>query len=193
MVVFIISVVIVLALTASKGERYADDASNYIGEPVQKLSQQTGLHYADESKYYGINSAVVFDYVYECEQTVKAQGIEYPRWAVFITQSKMGDHISEVTYTDFTVIKKDMRGKKRKGVIDLDRFSAGTKQSAVLKEIDMSPYSITYSEDGGVTYLYKYYYPRDNGDEQAMLTRVTFSDKGKYKYSASEVLIPRNM
>ncbi len=192
-VVVIIAVVIVMALTASKGLRYAEDASAYIGEQPQTLNVKTGIQYLDESKFYGVNSAIAFDYIYESDKTVKVQGIEYPSWAVTLTTSDNSGHISKVTYTDFSTLKHDIRGKKLSGCIDLDRFSSGTKQSAVMKAIDLSPYSITYSEDGGITYVYKYYYKRDNGDEQAMLTRVTFSEKGKYKYSTNEVLIPRNM
>ncbi len=192
-VFIILIIVIVMAITASKGLRYAEDASVYIGEQPQTLNVRTGIQYLDESKFYGVNSAVTFDYIYESEKSVKVQGIEYPAWAVTLSVSDNGGHISRVTYTDFSVLKHDIRGKKLDGCIDLDRFASGTKQSAVMKEIDLSPYSITYSEDGGVTYVYKYYYKRDNGDEQAMLTRVTFSDKGKYKYSTNEVLIPKNM
>ncbi len=192
-VIVIVAAVIVLAVTASKGERYAEDASQYIGQQPAVLSATTGIQYLDESKYYGVNSAIAFDYICESDKSVKVQGIEYPRWAVLVSVSDIGGHISKITYTDFTVLKHDIRGKKQKDSVDLDRFPAGTKQSSVLKNIDMSPYSITYSEDGGVTYVYKYWYKRDNGDEQAMLMRVTFSEKGKYKYSTNEVLIPRNM
>jgi hypothetical protein len=43
------------------------------------------------------------------------------------------------------------------------------------------------------TYTYKYYYTRDNGDEQQAILRVAFSESGKYKYSTTELIYPQNM
>ena len=123
---------------------------------------------------------------------MKVQGIVYPEWAVTLKLSD-AKFITDVTYLNFDLLKKDIRGEKRSSQVSLERFHEGDKQSSVMKEIDLDPYSITFSQSGNVTYVYKYYYKRDNGDEQAVLLRAVFSEDGKYRYSSAELLFPENM
>ncbi len=192
LIVIILIAVIASSLFSSKGIKYAESSSKYIGYSLSALESGEDMHYKDESDCFGVNSAVSFDYVLESDSRIKADGISYPSWAVFLKISD-AKFISEVTYTDFTQVKKDMRGEKHGSLVNLDSFSEGAKQSAVLKKIDMNPYSITYSQKGLVIYTYKYYYTRDNGDEQQVILRVAFSEKGKYKYSSTELIYPSNM
>lgn len=189
-VAVLLAAVLVMTLTASKGARLAEDASLYIGRSVQELQEGTGEHFIEESTCYGVNSAVEFDHIYESEKQITAQGIKYPSWVVRVKLSEIGGHIAQVSYIDFSVIKGDPRGKKRSSQIDLDRFASGAKLGTVLKDIDIAPYAVTYNEDGSTMYTYRYYYERDNGDEQAAVVRVVFNKKNKYKYSTAEIVMP---
>lgn len=190
--VIVLIAVFVGSVSGRKGERYAEFASEYIGSSVGDLNKKGERFYADNSAYYGVNSAVKFDCVTESEKSVTVQGIKYPEWAVFLKLSS-AEFITDVTYTNFALLKKDIRGAKSDALISLERFHDGDKQSSVLKEIDISPYSISYTQAGLTTYTYKYYYKRDNDDEQAVILRVVFNEKGVYKYSSTELIIPANM
>lgn len=191
-IVIILIIMLVRSLSVRKGERYAEIASDYIGRSVAELNQKGELFYADNSDYYGVNTAVKFDSITESDKSVVVQGVKYPAWAVCLKLSS-AKFITDVTYTDFSQLKKDIRGTKSDALIDLERFHDGDKQSAVLKEIDIRPYSINFSQSGLTTYTYKYYYKRDNNDEQAVILRVVFTEKGVYKYSSTELLIPADM
>ena len=192
-VIGVIVLLIVLSYRSKEGERYADKAFGYIGRSVADLNADSDIFYSDGSAYAGVNTALKFDYIAEDDSSVKAGGVKYPRWAVTVTNEETGGMIKEVTYTDFTVVKSDMRGLKTDGLISLDRFSEGEKQSTVLRAIDIRPYSMTCSRTGIILYTYKYRYKLDNGDEQAAILRVGFSEKGDYKYSSTELLIPQYM
>lgn len=193
--VVLLTVIIVVNYRSAEGERYAENAYDYIGRNIRDLNDaMTGkLYYADSSQYAGVNNAVKFDYIAESEKTLRAGGVKYPKWAVTIKNDKNGGFISDVIYTDFSVVKGDMRGIKTDGLINLDRFSEGEKKSSVLREIKPRPYSIACSQTGIILYTYKYWYKLDNGDEQAAILRVGFSEKGDFKYSTTELIIPPNM
>lgn len=189
----VLIVLIVTSFRSKKGERCAESAYDYIGRSVADLNADSEIFYADDSAYAGVNTALAFDFIAESDGSLKAGGVKYPKWAVTLKTGRSGGFISDVTYTDFTVIKDDMRGLKTDGVISLDRFSEGEKKSAVLKAVDIRPYSISCSQTGIILYTYKYRYTLDNGDEQAAILRVGFSEKGDYKYSSTELLIPQYM
>ena len=195
LVLVILIIVIVLSLHSSKGERYAEKAYDFIGRNIRDLNDEmTGeIFYADSSQYAGVNNALKFDYIAESEGSVRAGGVKYPKWAVMLKNDKNGGHISDIIYTDFTVIKGDMRGTKTDGLINLDKFSEGEKKSSVMREIKPRPYSISYSQTGIILYTYKYWYKLDSGDEQAAILRVGFSEKGDFKYATTELLIPQYM
>ena len=186
---------IVLSFRSSQGERYAESAYEYIGRNIRDLNDGMSgkLYFSDSSQYAGVNNALKFDHIAESEGSLRAGGVKYPKWAVTIKNDKNGGHISDVTYTDFTVVKGDMRGLKTDGLINLDRFSEGEKKSSVLREIKPRPYSISCSQTGIILYTYKYWYKLDSGDEQAAILRVGISEKGDFKYAANEILIPPNM
>ncbi len=190
--VVVLTVMAVHSFNSSKGQRFAEQASDYIGMSVGDLNRDSELFYADSTDYYGINSTMSYDCIGESSNTVKVQGIKFPEWTVTLKLSDV-KFITDVTYTDFTTVKHDIRGVKCDHQISLERFHDGDKQSSVLREIGMKPYSITYSQAGTVTYTYKYYYKRDNDDEQAVLLRAVFTEKGKYRYSSAELLFPENM
>ncbi|MBP3272891.1 MAG: zinc ribbon domain-containing protein [Ruminococcus sp.] len=190
--IVVLAVIVVLSIRSGKGERYAQDASEFIGKGVAALNDSGDRYYGDNSAYNGVNTAVKFDCITESDKHVTVQGVKYPAWAVTLKLSSV-QFITDVTYTDFSLLKKDIRGVKADGLVSLERFHEGDKQSSVLKEIDMDPYSIPYSQSGITTYTYKYYFKQDNGDEQAVILRASFDEDGKYKYSTTELLIQENM
>lgn len=193
--VVILIIVIVLSVRSSKGERYAEKAYDFIGKNILDLNNEMSgeLFYADSSQYAGVNNVIKFDYIAESDGTVRAGGVKYPKWAVTVKNDKNGGHISDIIYTDFSVIKGDMRGIKTDGVINLDKFSEGEKKSSVLREIKPRPYSIACSQTGIILYTYKYWYKLDSGDEQAAILRVGFSEKGDFKYATTELIFPQYM
>lgn len=195
LLVVVLIFIIVVNYRSGKGERYAESAYEYIGKDIRALNDgMTGkVYYADSSQYAGVNNAVKFDHIAESEKSVRAGGVKYPAWAVTVKNDKNAGFISDITYTDFTVIKGDMRGIKTSGAINLDKFSEGEKQSSVLREIKPRPYSISCSQTGIILYTYKYWYKLDNGDEQAAILRVGFTEKGDFKYATTELLIPQYM
>lgn len=194
-VLVVLVLILVMNYRSAEGERYAESAYDYIGKTVRDLNDAMSgkVYYADSSKFAGVNNAVRFDAIAESGKAVKAGGVKYPRWAVTLKNDRNGGFISDVIYTDFSVVKNDMRGVKTDGVINIDKFSEGEKKSSVLREIKPRPYSISCSQTGIIVYTYKYWYKLDNGDEQAAILRVGFSEKGDYKYSSTELIIPPNM
>ncbi len=192
LLIIIIIVILLVSLLSTDGEKYAESIAEKIGKDVSSAASDDEINLADGSKYFAVNSALSFDYVYESDKQIKAGGCTYPEWAVFVKVSEY-NFITDVTYTDFSVIKKDMRGKKQSAAITLDSFSKGDKRSSVLKYIDIDPYSITYSQSGETVYTFKYYYERSDGDEQPMILRAAFNEDGKYLYYTSEPVFPQNM
>jgi hypothetical protein len=190
--IVILLITILFSALSSKGEKYADIAAQYIGKDFSAIKDEDDIHFKDESACFGVNSTVDFDYIFESDKKIKAQDIAYPQWAVTISLAD-NNYITDVTYTNFSVIKKDMRGEKHGSLVNLDNFKEGCKQSSVTKYVDMTPYNIHYAQSGIVTYTYKYYYFRDNGDAQQVILRVAFTEDGKYKYYTSELIYPDNM
>jgi hypothetical protein len=192
LLVVIIAVAVLSSAFSSKGEKYAELAAEYIGSDFKSLKNADGVNFKDESDYFGVNSAMKFDYIFESDGKLKANDISFPEWAVTVDVDS-SNYVTDVTYTNFKMIKKDMRGSKHDSLVTLDTFKAGDKQSAVTKYIDMEPYSISYAQSGIVTYTYKYYYTRDNGDAQQVILRASFTEEGKYKYYTSELVFPDNL
>lgn len=190
--VVIVAGTVVSSVLSDKGEKYAETAAEYIGSQLSRLEGSEDMHFTDESEFFGVNSAVAFDYVMESEKKISSQGISYPSWAVFLKTGD-GGKISDVTYTDFSVVEGDPRGERNDTLIDLDSFDKGAKQTKVLNFIDIEPYSITYSQSGMTVYTYKYYFTRDNGDEQQAILRAAFDGDGEYRYYVSELIFPENM
>lgn len=191
-VILVVIAVLVNSLLSADGEKYAESAAEYIGRDVAKFQNDTQIHLSESSAFDAVNEAVSFDYVYESEDTLRAGGKTYPEWAVFVKVSDY-NYITDVVYTDFSRIKKDMRGKKADAEITLDRFAKGDKRSSVLKYIGLDPYSISRSETGAVVYTFKYYFERSNGDEQAVLLRAVFDEDNKYQYCTNELLIDKDL
>ncbi len=191
-VIIVVIAVLLSALLTQDGEKYAESAAEFIGRDVAKFQNDTNIHLSESSAFDAVNEAVSFDYIYESEDRLRAGGKSYPEWAVFVKVSSY-NYITDVVYTDFTRIKKDMRGKKIDAEITLDRFAKGDKRTSVLKYIDLDPYSISRSETGAVTYTFKYYFERSNGDEQAALLRAVFDEDDRYQYCTNELLIDKNL
>ena len=76
-----------------------------------------------------------------------------------------------------------------RGEIDLDKYDKKAKISAVLDEIDMDPFRITY--DASFTkYEYRYFYKLDNGDMQSVILCVSADANEKYIFYTAEDIFP---
>lgn len=194
-VILIILVIIltIMHFSSSKGSRLASDLSDYLGEKTRTAEQELDISLKEESDYSGINKAVKFDRIYESDETVQAAGVTYPKWAIFINVDTDTDEIVTVRYADLTVIEKDLNGFERKGgEVNLDRFDKDDSFGTISDEINVEPYSVTYTI-WGKRYVYKYWYTTENNDRQAVLLRVDFNKKNKFLEYKSELLYPENL
>lgn len=194
MVVLIVTLIVVtiIHLSTSKGERTAENMSEYIGKSVSRLEKDMDISLKEKSDFSGVNKAVKFDKVYESEEKLKADGITYPTWAIFIKVDNNTGDILSVKYTDFTVIEKSLWGTELKNEISLDRFGKKSTFNDINSEIGTEFYSQTYT-DSNIVYVYKYWYTTESGDRQAVILECTFNKKGKFREYKSTPISPENM
>lgn len=190
-VVVVIIISLIISLFTGEGIKTAEELSEYIGESVFDAINESNLKVSDESKFSAVNNAVKFDYLIESEDSVKVDGINFPEWAVTICLNE-DEEIVTVTYTDFTVCKKNHKGEEADGEINLDNVKKNQKFKKVFDEIDLDPYSITY-ENAFVTYTYKYYYEDEAENEQAVRLTVTYNKNMEYQYFNSTPVYPSDI
>lgn len=181
-------VVLVVSLFSSDGEKTAQTLSEYIGQTMLDARNDSDIKVYDESKYKAVNNAMKFNYLIEADDNVKVDGINFPEWVVTISLNDK-EEIVTVTYTDFTVCKKNHKGPKSDALINLDNIKKNEKYKNVASEIDLDVYSITY-ESAFVTYTYKYYYEDEAGNEQAVRLTVTYNANLEYQYYSSSLVFP---
>ena len=190
--IIVIVILIILHLSSSKGIRTAKSISKYMGESVKTVEKKLDISIKKESTYEVLQNGVEFDYIYEDkDKTIKADGITFPTWAVFIKTNDQGD-INYIRYTDFQIIKDNMRGEKKKAPISLDKFDKGSGMGSVEDEIDMEPYSVIYKVTG-TQYVYKYHYTNDSGDDQGVILTVNYDKDDKYQDYESKLIYPDNL
>lgn len=189
--IIILVVVLISHISGEKGNKTALELREYAGKSISAAESDIGIHLKDGSSYRGVNTALMFDYIYESEDEVRINDISYPEWAVTVLMDK-NENIESVVYTDFISVEDDIRGDKKEKDVNLDKFDKGAKYSTVTDEIDCDPYSITYKKDN-TSYRYKYYYFADNGDAQQVILTVVFDDDNKFLYYSSELVYPENM
>lgn len=177
-------IAIVVAIDDNTGVNLADDLKEYLDEPVKTAINESDEYFADESVFDAVNFLTEFDYVIEDDKDVEIDGVNYPRWAIFIVADEE-DVIKSVRYVDFRVLKKNEKGIKLDGEVNLNKFKMGEKYRKISKEIDCDVFSITY-EGGSVTYDYRYYFINDSKDEQGMSLSVVFDQDGGYIYSTTQ-------
>lgn len=181
-------IVLIVSFFSSDGEKTAQTLSKYIGQSMLDARNDSDIKIYDESKYKAVNNAMKFNYLVESEDDVKVDGIKFPEWAVTISLNDK-EEIVTVTYTDFTVCKKNHKGEKAKALINLDNVKKNEKFKRVVDEIDLDVYSITY-ESTFVTYTYKYYFEDEAGNEQAVRLTVTYNANMEYQYYSSTLVYP---
>ena len=183
--VLVVSIIlIIVTLTKDDGLNYAKDLSEYINQPILTARNETDIYIADESAYDSVNNLISFDYIVECEKDVEADGMTFPKWAVVIRLND-NDEIANVTYIDFTIMKKSYKGEKTKEEIILDKFAVGDKLRKVNAEIGIDPFTVSFNGIR-VTYNYYYYFENNHKDEQAMSLSVTATEDDLYDYSTSQ-------
>ena len=178
-VILLISLIIfaVISFTGVKGGKIAEKASQSIGSGLAQAEKSTEVHFKDESAYVGVNNAVKYDYITESDDSVSVDGITYPEWAVFVTLDD-SDNIETVKYSDFKLLKDNVKGKERDRVVNLDKFEKGASFGTVSDEIDLDYYSVVYARDVD-TYNYRYWYKTESGDVQPVILSVTFDKNNK--------------
>lgn len=194
-VVAIVIFAFIVALIAvnigmSKGEKIAKKTAEYIGSSVDEARTKLDIAFKDKSAYQGVTNSVKYSSVYESSGSVKAGGVNYPKWAVLLNEED--GKITSVKYADFRVVKDDLYGEERKTIVNLDKFEKGVSKKTINDEIDLDFYSVTYTKDK-TTYVYKYWYTTENDDHQPVLLTVDFDDDDKFISFTSKLLYPENM
>lgn len=184
-------IIIVVSITGTKGEKIAENVSEFIGSELADAEKKCEVHFKDESAYAGVNNAIKYDYAVEADDTVTVDGITYPEWGVFITLDD-SDCIETVKYSNFKLLEDNVKGEERDRVVNLDKFEKGVTFGTVSDEIDLDYYSVVYALDAD-TYNYRYWYKTESGDVQPVVLSVTFDKNHKYLYYSSTLLYPQNM
>lgn len=187
----IVVIIIVVKISSNGGEKTATKLADYINKPLTTAQDKLEIHLKDESAFDGVNYSMSFNYIYEPEDDIEIDEVKYPEWAVTVDVDD-DDDITSVTYTDFTVLKKNYKGIKRDSKIDIGKYESGDKLSDILKDLDMDPYSIT-TKIIGKTYVFKYYYIADNGDAKRVIITAIFDSSDKLDYVTSSDVYPTDM
>lgn len=190
-IILILIISLIIALFAEDGKKTAKELSEYIGKSMLTAINDSDIKVYEESAFKAVNNAVKFNYIIEDEDSVKVDGINFPKWAVTVCLNE-DEEIVTVTYTDFTVCKKNHKGPEADKLINLDNVKTNEKYKKVADEIDLDPYSVTY-DNSFVTYTYKYYYEDEVGNEQAVRLTVTFNANLEYQYYSSTLVYPEDI
>lgn len=188
--ILIIVVVVVIAkkVDDNTGVNIADEMQEFIDSPVKVAINETDEYFADESVFDALNFLGSFDYVIEAEKGVEIEGVNYPKWAVFVNTNDE-DVIESVKYVDFRVLEKNSKGVKADKEINLERFVLGDKFKSVNKEIEIDPFAITYTA-GTISYDYRYYFENEYDDQQGMTLNVVLDNDLEYIYSTTQRQVP---
>ena len=165
---------IVGLIKANEGKKLAETFRGELGKSVEMAEKNTGVTMKLASQYTALKDIVDYDYICESESTVKVGGVKVPEWVVFVSVD-YNDKISSVTYYNFKSLKKNWKGVKADSEIDTSAVAYNMTKKEADKIISVSPLAITYSNDDTSTYLYKYYFLDENGNEQAYRLSVTYS------------------
>ncbi|MBR1384399.1 MAG: zinc ribbon domain-containing protein [Ruminococcus sp.] len=187
-IVILLIIILIFHVASGKGLKQAEKFAEYIGSKVTTAEQELEVHLKDNSAFSSVNKADSFDYIYESESRVTIEDVSFPEWTVTIMRTD-SEKIDQVIFTDYRVLKKDVRGPKLDKRVDLDKFDKETKISSVLDEIDADPFRITY-EDLYRKYEYRYYYKLDSGDAQGVILSVVCDYNNKYLYYVEEDIFP---
>ena len=136
--------------------------------------KNTGTIIKLDSQNIMLKDIIDYDRICESDSTVKVGGVEVPEWAVFISLDG-NDKISSVTYYNFKALKKNWKGVKVSEPIDNTSIAYNMTKKEADKIISLAPLAVTYSNDDTATYLYKYYFLDENGNEQVYRLSVTYS------------------
>lgn len=164
---------IVGLIKGNEGKKLADDLRNELGKSISMAEKNTGVVMKLDSQNILLKDIVDYDYICESDSEVKVGGIKVPEWAVFVSVDG-NDKISSVTYYNFKSLKKNWKGVKTDAV-DTTAIAYNMTKKEADKIISVSPLAVTYSNDDTATYLYKYYYLDENGNEQVYRLSITYS------------------
>lgn len=178
LIVVVLVVLIVVSIIGSKGEKLAKRSADFIGADYEVAETKIDAKLKKESAYKGLTAVAEYDLIAEADDNVRVDGVTYPEWAVLFSVDDQ-NRITTVRYCNFGGLKKDIKGEKKRFTVNLDKFDKGASKDVVDKELDMKPYSIQYTKEG-TTFIYRYWYENDSGDEQPVILYVNFDNDSKF-------------
>lgn len=184
----VLIIMLIVHLSTGKGKKQAEKLADLLGTNITAAEKELEIHLKDNSDYNIVNKTDTFDYIYESEDYIGINDVSFPEWSVTVMKTS-SEKIDSVEFTDYTVLKKDSRGKQLSRRPDLEKFDKNTKITTVLDEIDSDPFRITY-DIYGTKYEYRYYYELDNGDYQSIALTVRADLENRFLMSSSKELEP---
>lgn len=165
---------LIALFNSGEGEKLAKKIP--IGRNIEYAEKQTGVTFSETSQYNQLEKILDFDYVYECNKSVKISGVTLPEWVIMITKNPDG-LIETVTYYDFAQLQKSWKGYKTNKLIENTDVQYGMSALEVKNALGVKPYYIETGIDNSVTYVYRYYFvdPETNNDV-VMNYYVVFND-----------------
>lgn len=187
-VVFIIVAIIIIlsVFSGNKGEKIAENLSDNIGKSIAMTEKNVHIELSETSDYSILKSIVDYDYVIEADSSIKVEGINLPKWAVFVEKDS-NDKTEKVTYYDFKVLEKDWKGVKSSKLIDTNTIEYGMNTKEVEKLIPIKPLAIVRTNDDTTEYIYKYYFTDEKDkNEKAYYFKVDFDIDNNVKNITSK-------
>ncbi|MFT3952595.1 MAG: zinc ribbon domain-containing protein [Oscillospiraceae bacterium] len=176
--VAVIVIILIVSAVSGKGLKTAKELSKYIGKDYDTSIDKTDLNPSAKSNFDVVNHTMVFNSIVESEDGIKVDGVNVPEWAVTIHVNDKKE-IADVTYTDFTVLKDNVKGEKLKSEIDTIGIDVGDPYEEVSDSIGLDPYRIVYTDEEQ-TYSYRYYYKNSAGDEIGVELALVFDDNDEF-------------
>lgn len=155
------------------GARYASSLSEQIGTGIQDAQKQAHLTLTNTSDFACINMAAEGQFLYESKNTVQVSGVTIPEWVIMAKNNN--NVLTEVTYYDYSQLKKYGNGVKTSARIAAEGITNGMDSKAVQDYIGFEPLSVVYTSTTSYTEHYKYYFKDKNtGDTVSYILSVTY-------------------
>lgn len=172
----ILIVVLVFALKARKndGDRIAAKLADNLGSSVSSAESKANVDLYGMAKCDDLNDLDEFDLIYESVKEIKVGGVHIPQWAILCNTATDGS-LGEVIYYNFSLLKKETAGVKKKGYLGTSEVLNGMKKDAVSEILDMEPFKIAYFDDNTEQHKYKYCYKeKGTGDLKSYCITVLY-------------------
>ena len=178
-VVIIVIFVFILFLNLLKedGLKIAYKTSEKIGQNIVKVEENAKIHVDTSSECNAINKSADFDYIYESDKKIEVDGVKVPEWIIKFYATDTD--ITKIYYRDYSLQKKNYKGKKLKEPIEYDDIKECKTLKQIKNKFDIDPISITFYNDNTKEYRYMFYYINSDKDEEVAEFIITFDKKDK--------------